>query len=137
VADEAMRTAARSFWAYEGINPRRHTLAQMALGNVVTGCASLCNRALADRLVGTDSGKSIHDHWAAMHAAALGSLVVVDQPLVRYRQRDGNVVGAVSVMTRVHRRVKQLLRGRNWEASGAPDAAPGNAVRRVLYQLVP
>ncbi|WP_374302947.1 glycosyltransferase [Paracoccus sp. (in: a-proteobacteria)] len=36
-----------------------------------------------------------HDLWIALVASALGRVVLVDKPLVRYRQHGANVVGAI------------------------------------------
>jgi hypothetical protein len=36
----------------------------------------------------------MHDDWMATLAACQGSLRVIEQPLVEYRQHDGNVIGA-------------------------------------------
>ena len=67
--------------------------------NVVTGCATGINRALA-RLAGrcTDLSRVIlHDWWLAAVAARFGRILYIDEPLGMYRQHGHNSVGAKDV----------------------------------------
>ena len=36
----------------------------------------------------------MHDWWLALVAAAFGTLIFLDTPLVHYRQHDANTIGA-------------------------------------------
>lgn len=69
--------------------------------NVVPGCAMVGNRALLERAMPQPRGVVHHDWWLALVAAATGRIVVVDRPLVRYRQHGTNAVGAESPWSRI------------------------------------
>lgn len=95
VVDEQLATLAPSFWAYARINPRQgESLNRLLVENVVTGCATMFNRALA-RLAHPIPGEALmHDWWLALVATALGRLECLPQRTVLYRQHGGNRVGA-------------------------------------------
>ncbi len=86
---------APSFWRHQRFNPehgrRFGTLLTM---NSFPGCAMLANRALLRLALPIPAAAIMHDWWLALVAAACGSIVVVDEPLVQYRQHPGNAVGA-------------------------------------------
>lgn len=68
-------------------------LACLIAGNFATGCTMAFNRALLALAAPVPPLIRHHDHWLALCAAATGQLVCEDEPLVRYRQHGGNVVG--------------------------------------------
>jgi rhamnosyltransferase len=70
-------------------DPLRRLLAQ----NFVTGCTSLFNRALL-RAATPVPQVVMHDWWLAQCAAALGSILFVNEPTVLYRQHATNVLGS-------------------------------------------
>ena len=61
--------------------------------NVVTGATVMLRRELIERALPVPDGW-LHDEWLAMVAAATGRLDLVEEPLIDYRQHEGNVVGA-------------------------------------------
>jgi hypothetical protein len=63
--------------------------------NVVTGAASLLRREVLDVALPfpPEVDGSIHDHWLALCALAIGELAYVDRPLVDYVQHGANLVG--------------------------------------------
>jgi hypothetical protein len=71
------------------VEPLRRLLAQ----NFVTGCTVVMNRALVRAAVPVPK-VVMHDWWLAQLAAALGSVLFVDEPTVQYRQHAGNVLGS-------------------------------------------
>jgi glycosyltransferase involved in cell wall biosynthesis len=75
--------------------PRRHDLAAQIAANRVTGAASVFRRELLDvALPFPDLGEAMfHDHWIGCVAAALGTIGIVDEPLVDYVQHAANVIG--------------------------------------------
>lgn len=60
--------------------------------NVATGATMAVNRPLLEAALPIPPGW-LHDEWLAIVAAALGRLVLLDQPLTRYRMHEANVVG--------------------------------------------
>lgn len=69
--------------------------------NVVPGCAMFGNRALLELAAPQPRGVAHHDWWLALVAAAIGRTIVVDRPLVKYRQHGTNIVGAEPVSSRL------------------------------------
>lgn len=61
--------------------------------NLITGATTMVRR----RLVALSSpfpSSWVHDEWMAVIAAAVGSIDVVEEPLIDYRQHAGNQIGA-------------------------------------------
>lgn len=68
----------------------------LLMQNIVTGCATGINRALAllaDRCADT-SQVIMHDWWLGVVAARFGKVVYLDESTILYRQHGGNCVGA-------------------------------------------
>jgi hypothetical protein len=61
--------------------------------NVVTGCASMVNRRLAEIALPFPRTALMHDWWCAL-IAGFGQICRVDMPLVLYRQHGCNAIGA-------------------------------------------
>lgn len=77
------------------VSPLRPSLGNALVQNVGPGCAMVWNSALQERLrvVPPMAGVLMHDAWAYLVAAALGVVLIEEQPLVRYRIHDSNAVG--------------------------------------------
>jgi glycosyltransferase involved in cell wall biosynthesis len=118
VADAALRPKHGSLWAYQGLNPLRgHALNRLLTQNVVTGCASIMNRALLRKALPIPPQAIIHDWWLALVASALGRLEIIPQPSMLYRQHANNFVGASRYgFHRGIRRLLHLLQGRGLNA---------------------
>lgn len=94
----------------------RNALAQ----NIVTGCASLMNRAAIDVLQATlppPLNVRMHDWWSYQVLSAVGEIVYDPQPHIHYRQHGANVVGHPGLLgkwrsrlARTRTRRGQLLR---------------------------
>lgn len=94
VVDESLKVLGPSFFSYSGIDPARDTLSDLLLGNVVTGCTMLANRALCDLARPVPPDALMFDHWFALVAAGLGRIACLAQPTVLYRQHEANLIGA-------------------------------------------
>lgn len=71
----------------------------LLMQNIVTGCATGINRALA-QLAGQCKDASqviMHDWWLGVVAARFGKVVYLDESTMLYRQHGGNCVGAKAV----------------------------------------
>jgi glycosyltransferase involved in cell wall biosynthesis len=64
--------------------------------NLVSGCTVLSNRSLLLRAMPIPEGAVMHDFWLGLVAAAFGVLYPLYEATVRYRQHQGNAIGAGS-----------------------------------------
>jgi glycosyltransferase involved in cell wall biosynthesis len=122
VVDESLNTLAPSFWSYSNLRPEQgKVLNRLLVQNVVTGCASMINRALA-RLVSASLGVAVpmHDWWVALIAAAFGQIHALPDATVLYRQHGENCVGAKRYDWR-------------YAANRGREVLFGNGVRRRLH----
>jgi len=95
VVDEDLRTIAPSFWSYSRLDPWRGCrLNRLLVQNVVTGCATMVNRALVRRACPIPPAALMHDWWLALVASALGRIEAVADQTVLYRQHSHNSLGA-------------------------------------------
>lgn len=62
--------------------------------NVVTGATMAFRSSLRDTILPIPI-ELVHDEWIALVASALGKLVAIDLPLVKYRQHASNQIGAI------------------------------------------
>lgn len=95
VVDGALRPLHRSLSRYQHLDPARNGFFQLLLGNTVTGCAAIVNRALLDRARPVPLEAVMHDHWLALVAATMGRIHYVDESTILYRQHGNNAIGAV------------------------------------------
>ena len=95
VADGELRPLEDSFWSYAGLDARQGgTLGRLLLQNVVTGCASIVNRALLEKALPVPPQAIVHDWWLALVATAPGRLEPLPLPTLLYRQHAHNAIGA-------------------------------------------
>ena len=94
--DEAGEKTAESFFRHQGWDPAAVTLPRLLVQNNVTGCTLIMNAPLRKLVAARAKAKDLfmHDWFIALTAASFGAVAFVDQPLTRYRQHAGNVVGA-------------------------------------------
>jgi glycosyltransferase involved in cell wall biosynthesis len=85
---------AESFIRYQGLKVNRNRFSQLVLINLVTGCAAMINRALAEKSLPVHQDAIMHDWWFALIASAFGEIVFIDKPLIHYRQHGSNTIGA-------------------------------------------
>lgn len=122
-----------SCWTFEGRTPEAATLPLLSVQNVVTGCSCLFRpQLLAIALPFPDFtvGECLHDWWIALVAAATGRIATIREPLVRYRQHDRNVVGAVQRAGKVQRVMQQ------WRHNRFRITGKGYAAYRELTHVV-
>lgn len=98
VVDERLNEIAPSFVHHQGLgDPNEHDFPEFCYKNVVTGCATLFNRALLDTAGPIPTSAVIHDFWFGLCAKYFGILDYMDIPLIDYRQHGKNAVGATSI----------------------------------------
>ena len=96
--DESGELIGDSFFHHQGWDPGAVTLPRLLVQNNVTGCTLIMNRPLRNLIAAHAIAKDLfmHDWFIALTAASFGRITFVDQPLTRYRQHEGNVIGASS-----------------------------------------
>lgn len=93
VVNEQRRLQAISFWQQRNL-PIQQAKRAYLLTNVVTGCATLFNRAAANMAFPAPKQAIQHDRWLALVCAWFGFIQALDYPLVLYRQHASNQIGA-------------------------------------------
>ena len=96
IIDAEGRITAPSFFRLQGWDPDAVQLSRLLVQNNATGCMMMINRPLADLILryGDPSRMFMHDWFIALTAAAFGRIIFLPEPLVRYRQHEGNAIGA-------------------------------------------
>ena len=122
--DAEGRLLASSFHRHQGLDPDREGVLEIAMQNVVTGCASLVNRACVREALPFQVEVVLHDWWLALVAAQAGGVGYLPEPCVSYRQHRDNVVGAAGWRRQLLRRIRQVL-APNWQAAAADMISPG------------
>lgn len=84
-----------SFRAFQGLDAEAGvSFDRLLLNNVVTGCAMGVNRAAVTTAGVLPAEAVMHDWWLALICAGMGTITVMPECLIDYRQHEGNVVGA-------------------------------------------
>ena len=95
VVDEKLNEISASFFDHSKIDVSKGgRLDYLLFNNIVTGCASMGNRALLDLVRPIPDGVPMHDWWLALVAASCGVVGTIAEPTVFYRQHGRNQVGA-------------------------------------------
>ena len=96
LVDDAGEKLGDSFFRHQGWDPAAVSLQQLLVQNNVTGCTLIMNGPLRKLIAAHARAKDLfmHDWFIALSAASFGRIVFVDRPLTRYRQHEGNVIGA-------------------------------------------
>jgi hypothetical protein len=85
-----------SCWEYEGRVPEKTSSELLLMRNTVTGCSMLFCASLLTKVLPFPKQTKIywhHDHWVALVASNLGSMVHLRNPLLLYRQHSQNSLG--------------------------------------------
>jgi glycosyltransferase involved in cell wall biosynthesis len=128
VVDENLQAMAPSFWAYSHLDAVRGSrLNRLLVQNVVTGCATMMNRALVRRACPIPTAAPMHDWWLALVASAFGRIEAIPEKTILYRQHSKNRLGATRYNWRyVTRCAVDVIRGRamaRWRSTTQQQAA--------------
>lgn len=129
VVDQSLKEMAESFVRYSKLSPASADFGVLLCQNQVTGCAAVVNRKLLELACPVPEQILMHDWWLAQLAAAAGKIGYVPASLVRYRQHGNNVLGAVSLWSRIF---KLLTSVREWEKFA--DFVRGSVVQARLLR---
>lgn len=115
VVDDTLNIISDSFMRYAGRNPYCTDYKSLIMKNVAPGCTMLLNRVLVNRVIQCADINRIgmHDSWTILVASLLGKICFVNEPLSKYRQHQGNVVGAeaASVWQKTMSNLKYIFSG--------------------------
>jgi len=99
VTDSVLNQFGYTMWETVGLNTKRRlklnsdkALSVLIRRCVVTGATLAFRSNLREHIVPIPSA-CFHDAWIACVAAARSRIVVIDMPLIMYRQHDANVIG--------------------------------------------
>lgn len=126
VVDENLNQIAPSLMRMQKQNPGATDYRGLLFRNIVTGCTTAINAALAN-LCGTCRNTDemiMHDWWIGLTAARFGKLVYLDHATIEYRQHGDNNVGAKAVFSPRYilskllntTQLKQSVRGKKAQA---------------------
>lgn len=98
VVDSRLETIADSYFMYMGKNPNANGLIDLLKVNVTVGCTMMINLALRKETIKLQNDENVfmHDWWCALICSAIGKFGFISEPLMLYRQHEGNAVGAHS-----------------------------------------
>ncbi len=118
VVDANLNIINSSFISYIGRDPKALHLGRILIDNPAAGCTMCFNKPLRDLAIQLQHPARIemHDHWlmALAAASAPGSISFIEEPLVLYRQHEGNVMGAVTeaLSSKILRNIGDIISGR-------------------------
>ena len=95
VVDGNLNEISPSFTKFANFNQKKATFNHLLVQNLVTGAASMMNKALMELIIKIPKNCMMHDHFIALVASAFGHISYIDEPLYKYRQHDSNVLSAV------------------------------------------
>ena len=115
VVDSEKNTLAESFVRLHKLNALPESRAGLMFKNSVTGCTVMINRRLRELAGELPESCTMHDHYLAEIALALGRLGFVDRAIILYRQHSGNVCG--SHKKSVVQKIKRILSISGWRSA--------------------
>lgn len=96
LTDKQGNEIAPSFWRFAYLTAMRSTkFSNYLVQNNVTGCTTICNRALVTLASPIPKEAIMHDWWMALVASAFGEVVPVNKVKIDYRQHGNNTLGAI------------------------------------------
>lgn len=95
IVDSELQTLSGSFWNDRKDDPAiLQDYEKLIAHSVVTGNTILLNRPAVDLVIPIKTKFFLYDQWISIKVAKFGKVVFVAEPLVKYRQHGGNVLGS-------------------------------------------
>ncbi len=91
VMDEEGKLMEYSYFKQRKIQACKLSFADILFGNVVTGCTTLINKAMARELLKMPLNVIMHDWWMALIAYSFGEYSFVNKSTVLYRSHSNSV----------------------------------------------
>jgi rhamnosyltransferase len=115
VVDRQMNLIHESFNRYAGVYPHLLNRFDHSVEPYITGCTMLLNRAAHDAVVYPATLATMHDAWITLCTLKAGGMtILIDEPLVDYRQHGSNTLGARDIkkvgLAYRFRRLRKILR---------------------------
>lgn len=97
VVNRELSTIHNSFWKFSYINPHivDKNIYYMGMSNSVTGCSLIMNRKAKEVSLPFHKNVLMHDAWIALCVMKYGYIDYITTPTIKYRQHEGNVLGAI------------------------------------------
>jgi len=99
VVDDNLRTINNSFLKQLNIYKkaiRFNDYNLIFLDNCVTGCTILANSEIIEKALCLPEKPILHDWWLALIAGTIGKIGFINEPTIKYRQHESNLIGANS-----------------------------------------
>jgi len=99
------------------VKPRKIGFGNALVENIAVGCTMVLNRKAIDLLCQQTlpSHVYVHDWWCYLVISCFGKVIFDDNPLIKYRQHGGNVIGAATNRLGVlKRKLARLFNARLW-----------------------
>lgn len=101
---------------FGGVPSKKPSVNNAIVENISMGCTSVINKA-AIKLIARDGVHfaclAMHDWWIYLIVSAFGTVVYDNQPKIKHRQHDNNVVGSLAGIKFWYYRIKRHFGGCN------------------------
>ncbi|MDG2271211.1 MAG: glycosyltransferase family 2 protein [Halioglobus sp.] len=137
VVSENLNLISKSYISRHNL-PNRNVFADLLVQNNVTGCTVLFNASL--RLIAqqyTPSYMVMHDGWLALIASLYGTVVMIDEPLIQYRQHSSNAVGSKKGLWKFLERVRSPKKLLAIYAASEKQARELNKLKAEVHDFIP
>lgn len=94
------------------LDTKKVDTAHLFMENKCIGCTILVNGAIRPYLRELPEEIRVHDWWLALICSHFGKVCYLDEPLLRYRQHGGNMIGGSSYSSYFKRRISQIQKQR-------------------------
>jgi hypothetical protein len=99
------------------VKPTKIGFGNALVENIAVGCTMVLNRKAIDLLCQQTLPNHVyvHDWWCYLVISCFGNVIFDDNPLIKYRQHGGNVIGAATNHIGVlKRKLARLFNARLW-----------------------
>lgn len=101
VVDEQLNRISPSFWKDRKDNPAiLNDFEKLIAHSVVTGSTIMLNRSAVEVSSPIKTNFFLHDQWISIKVAKYGKVLFINEPLIKYRQHDSNVMGSFKLNKR-------------------------------------
>lgn len=95
ITDKDLQITHPSFWKYARINPENvKNVYRLSINNTAVGCTIMMNRAALSISLPIPDQAVMHDWWIALRVAQKGTIGLIEESTILYRQHPNNAIGA-------------------------------------------
>jgi glycosyltransferase involved in cell wall biosynthesis len=99
VIDESGDVIQASYWKQRAVRPDKFLFHDILFANIITGCTTMINKAMANELSKMPTDVMMHDHWIALIGYSFGKYSFINQPTVLFRSHQNNVTNKNKITT--------------------------------------